>query len=93
MANKFNKYNKRFIKASLYIYSTPKYNANIVKVNTKLEDINARESIQNTKWESIRSRQKNQRPKSTKKYVPVSRTKYNSFKDKISTVEKVNNEA
>jgi uncharacterized protein involved in exopolysaccharide biosynthesis len=65
----------------------------MVSVSTKLEEIKAKESMQNTKWESIKSKQKNQRPKSTKKYVPVSNIKYNSFKDKISTVEKVNNEA
>lgn len=64
MANKFNKYNKRFIKASLYIYSTPKYNANEVKVRTKAEHINESVSIQKTKCESIKSRQKNHRPKS-----------------------------
>ena len=65
----------------------------MVSVKTKLEAINAKESIQKTKWESMRSRQKNQRPKSTKKYVPVKSIKYSSFKDSIKTVEKVNNEA
>lgn len=93
MANKFNKYSSLLIKASLYIYSTPKYKANIVSVKTRLEAIRAKESIQKTKWESIRSKQKNQRPKSTKKYVPVRSIKYNSFKDNIKTVEKVSNEA
>jgi len=52
------------MKASLYIYSTPKYKANIVKVNTKEADTRARLSTQNTKWESTKSKQKNQRPKS-----------------------------
>ena len=75
MANKFNKYNNRFIKASLYIYSTPKYNAKEVKSSTRLEETNANISKQNTRWESIRSKQKNQRPKSTNEYVPVNITK------------------
>ena len=48
------------------MYSTPKYKANIVSVNTKMEDTKARLSTQNTKCESIKSIQKNQRPKSTK---------------------------
>ena len=52
------------IKASLYIYSVPKYKANIVKVKTNVEPTRASVSTQNTKWESIKSRQKNQRPKS-----------------------------
>jgi hypothetical protein len=52
------------MKASLYIYSTPKYRANTVKVSTNIEDIKARLSIQKSKFESIKSRQKNQRPKS-----------------------------
>lgn len=75
------------------MYSTPKYKANIVSVKTKLEEIKAKESIQNTKWESIKSKQKNQRPKSIKKYVPVNNIKYSSFNDKINTVENVNKEA
>jgi hypothetical protein len=93
VANKFNKYSNLLIKASLYMYSTPKYKANIVRVKTRLDAIRAKESIQKTKCESIRSRQKNQRPKSTKKYVPVRSMKYNSFNDSINTVEKVNKEA
>ena len=64
MANKLSKYSKRLIKASLYIYSTPKYKAKVVKVKTKEAHINDRVSIQKTKCESIKSRQKNQRPKS-----------------------------
>ena len=75
------------------MYSTPKYKANMVKVRTKLDDIKAKESIQNTKCESIKSKQKNHRPKSTKKYVPVSKIKYNSFNESIKTVEKVNKDA
>lgn len=53
------------MKASLYIYSTPKYRANIVKVSTSAEATRDRLSMQNTRWESIKSKQKNQRPKST----------------------------
>ena len=52
------------MKASLYIYSTPKYKANMVKVCTKIAAIKAKLSLQKTKWESIKSRQKNHRPKS-----------------------------
>lgn len=48
------------------MYSTPKYKANIVRVSTKIEDTKDKLSIQKTKWESIRSIQKNQRPKSIK---------------------------
>lgn len=48
------------------MYSTPKYNARTVKVNTKAAEISARVSTQKTKWESIKSRQKNHRPKSKK---------------------------
>ena len=54
------------MKASRYIYSTPKYKANMVKVKTKEEDTNARLSIQKTKCESTNSRQKNHLPKSIK---------------------------
>ena len=54
------------MKASLYIYSTPKYKANIVSVSTKDDDTKAKLSIQKTKWESTNSKQKNQRPKSIK---------------------------
>jgi hypothetical protein len=75
VANKFNKYNNLFIKASLYIYSTPKYKANIVKSRTSEDAIKASESTQKTKCESIKSIQKNQRPKSIKEYVPVSKIK------------------
>jgi len=46
------------------MYSTPKYKANDVKVKTNAEQINERVSIQKIKCESIRSKQKNQRPKS-----------------------------
>lgn len=53
------------IKASLYIYSTPKYKANTVKVSTKDAAVRAKLSIQKTKCESIISKQKNHRPKST----------------------------
>jgi hypothetical protein len=53
------------MKASRYIYSTPKYKANTVKVNTSIDEIRAKLSTQNTKLESIKSRQKNHLPKST----------------------------
>ena len=48
------------------MYSTPKYKANIVSVNTKIEDTRDKLSTQKTKWESTKSIQKNQRPKSMK---------------------------
>ena len=48
------------------MYSTPKYKANIVNVKTSIEDTNAKLSIQNTRCESIKSRQKNHLPKSIK---------------------------
>ena len=44
------------------MYLTPKYKANIVRVRTGEDDINAKESTQKTKCESIKSKQKNQRP-------------------------------
>jgi hypothetical protein len=66
VANKFNKYKSLLIKASLYMYSTPKYKANIVRVKTNEDETSASESIQNTRCESTISRQKNQRPKSIK---------------------------
>lgn len=47
------------------MYSIPKYNAKEVRVNTRAEAVKARESTQKTKWESIKSKQKNQRPRST----------------------------
>jgi hypothetical protein len=65
----------------------------MVNVKTKLDDIKANESTQKTKCESIKSRQKNHLPKSTKKYVPVNKIKYNSFNESIKTVEKVNKDA
>ena len=49
------------------MYSTPKYKANIVKANTKEEEIRAKVSMQKTKCESTRSKQKNHLPKSKKK--------------------------
>ena len=42
-----------------------KYKANIVNVKTKIAATKAKLSIQKTRCESIRSRQKNHRPKST----------------------------
>ena len=59
-----SKYNNRFMNASRYMYSTPKYKEKEVSVKTKEEDIRASVSIQKTKWESIKSKQKNHRPKS-----------------------------
>ena len=67
------------------MYSTPKYKANMVRKQTNIEQIKAKLSIQNTKWESIKSRQKNHRPKSTNEYEPVNKTLYNSFKEKNKT--------
>lgn len=49
VAKRFNKYNNRFIKASRYIYSTPKYNANAVKVKTSIDAIRDKLSIQKTR--------------------------------------------
>ncbi len=64
VANKFNRYKSLLIKASLYIYSTPKYRAKVVNNKTSIAAVSAKLSIQNTRWESIMSKQKNQRPKS-----------------------------
>jgi hypothetical protein len=47
------------------MYSTPKYKANTVNVSTKDEDMRAKLSTQNSKFESIKSKQKNHLPKST----------------------------
>ena len=47
------------------MYSTPKYKANIVKVKTKADATRDKLSRQKTRCESIKSKQKNQRPKST----------------------------
>jgi hypothetical protein len=46
------------------MYSTPKYKAKDVRVKTSAEHINDNVSTQKTKCESIKSKQKNQRPKS-----------------------------
>lgn len=46
------------------MYSTPKYKANIVKNSTKFAPTKAKLSMQKTKCESMRSRQKNHLPKS-----------------------------
>ena len=45
------------MKASLYIYSTPKCSANMVNVSTKDADTKASPSTQNTKCESTKSKQ------------------------------------
>lgn len=50
--------------ASRNMYSTPKYKAKDVKMSTSIEEISDRLSTQKIKWESIRSKHKNQRPKS-----------------------------
>jgi hypothetical protein len=47
------------------MYSTPKYKANMVSSSTSDEETRASESIQKTRWESIKSIQKNHLPKST----------------------------
>lgn len=75
VANKFRRYSSLLIKASRYIYSTPKYKANMVNIRTKADDNKAKTSTQNTRCMSTKSRQKNHLPKSTKKYVPVKSTK------------------
>ena len=64
----------------------------MVKISTKIEDSNASISIQKTRCISTISKQKNHLPKSTKKYVPVSKTKYNSLRVSNNTVVKVNTE-
>jgi hypothetical protein len=69
------------------MYSTPKYKANIVSVRTNIEATKAKESIQNTKCESIKSRQKNHLPKSTNVYVPLINKLYISIAEKNSTNE------
>ena len=61
----------------------------MVKTNTSAEEINAKISIQKTKCISTISKQKNHLPKSTKKYVPVSRTKYSSLRVSNKTDVKV----
>jgi flagellar basal body rod protein FlgB len=49
------------------MYSTPKYKANVVNNKTRLDATMAKVSAQKTKWESIKSKQKNHLPKSIKK--------------------------
>lgn len=46
------------------MYSIPKYKAKDVKISTNSEEMSAKPSIQNVKCESIKSKQKNHRPKS-----------------------------
>jgi len=74
------------------MYSIPKYKAREVSVKTKAEAINDKLSTQNTRWESMRSKQKNQRPKSIKKYSPYKSIKYSSFKVKMSEVRNTKRE-
>lgn len=62
----FKRYKSRLTKLSLYIYSTPKYNARHVRIKTKEAANKAKLSIQKMRCESIKSRQKNHRPKSIK---------------------------
>ena len=71
------------------MYSTPKYNANVVNIKTREDATSARISTQKTICMSTISKQKNHLPKSIKKYVPVSSTKYNSFNVKKRTKVKV----
>jgi hypothetical protein len=54
------------MKASLVIYSTPKYKASDVRMETKTVNSNDKVSQQKLKCESIRSKQKNHLPKSIK---------------------------
>ena len=55
----------------------------------KQDEINANESIQKIRCESIISKQKNHLPKSIKLYVLVNSIKYNSFNEHNNTNEKV----
>ena len=61
----------------------------MVNVKTSADDIKAKLSIQNTKWESIKSIQKNHLPKSTYVEYPWIKIWYNSNKEINNTVEKV----
>ena len=45
------------MKASRYMYSTPKYNAKDVNINTKEDAMRAKLSIQKIRFESIKSKQ------------------------------------
>jgi hypothetical protein len=49
VAKRFKRYNNLLMKASRYIYSTPKYKANIVRSKTKIAAVKAKLSIQNTR--------------------------------------------
>tara|TARA_B110000037_G_scaffold219842_1_gene285891 strand:- start:1148 stop:1342 length:195 start_codon:yes stop_codon:yes gene_type:complete len=49
VANMFKRYNSLLIKESLYMYSTPKYKANIVNVKTNVAQTSANLSVQKTK--------------------------------------------
>jgi hypothetical protein len=49
------------------MYSTPKNNANDVSTLTIIVNMRAISSIQKTKWESSKFKQKKNRPKSIKK--------------------------
>lgn len=60
----FSKYNRRFINASRYIYSIPKYSAKQVKVKTSEAHVKDRLSMQNPQCESIKSKHENHRPRS-----------------------------
>lgn len=75
VAKRFRRYKSLFMKASRYMYSTPKYRAKEVNVKTNADAIKARLSIQKTRCESTRSKQKNQRPKSMQEQFPSRRTK------------------
>ena len=71
------------------MYSTPKYKANMVSSRTNTDETRARLSIQKTKFESIKSKQKNQRPKSIYEQVPWQSMRYSSLSEVSRTVENV----
>lgn len=66
MAKRFKRYNNLLIKASRYIYSTPKDKAKEVKIATNKAERSDNISKQKIKCESMRSKQKNHFPKSMK---------------------------
>jgi hypothetical protein len=59
-----SKYSNLIIKASLYMYSTPKYWANMVSSMTRAEVRILKISTINTTFESITSITENHRPRS-----------------------------
>ena len=71
------------------MYSTPKCRASIVNNETSEEQISAKLSTQNVKWESIISKQKNHLPKSIKKYKPIVKIVNSSFNEKNKVEKKI----